>query len=61
VPLLSNLPAALIGWVLLILGLTRDPAARSIIAPYLEHPDASVRLEALDALRALDAASPRES
>ncbi|WP_157779061.1 HEAT repeat domain-containing protein [Micromonospora sp. WMMA2032] len=57
-PLLPNLSAELTGYVLLILGLTHDPAARPIITPYLNHPEASVRLEASDALTELSARRP---
>ncbi|WP_433389168.1 HEAT repeat domain-containing protein [Micromonospora sp. KLBMP9576] len=52
-PLLPDLSAELTEYVLLILGLTHDPAARPIITPYLNHPEASVRLEASDALTEL--------
>ena len=50
VPLMSRLPAELIGYVLGILGSTRDPAARPVIASYAGHPDRFVRAEAADAL-----------
>ncbi|MEU4714095.1 HEAT repeat domain-containing protein [Micromonospora purpureochromogenes] len=53
IPLLPNLSAELSEYVLLILGLVRDPAARPVITPYLDHPEASVRLEATDALARL--------
>ncbi|MEH0829889.1 MULTISPECIES: HEAT repeat domain-containing protein [unclassified Micromonospora] len=55
IPLLPNLSAELTEYVLLILGLTHAPAARPIITPYLNHPEASVRLEASDALTELAA------
>ncbi|PGH45901.1 hypothetical protein COO58_16880 [Micromonospora sp. WMMA1996] len=58
-PLLPNLSAELTGYVLLILGLTHDPAARPIITPYLNHPEASVRLEASDALTELAGQGPK--
>ncbi|MET8263101.1 HEAT repeat domain-containing protein [Micromonospora arida] len=52
-PLLPDLSGELTEYVLLILGLVRDPAARPVITPYLNHPEASVRLEATDALARL--------
>ena len=50
VPLMPDLSAELIGYVLGILGSTHDSAARPLIAPYMNHADSSVRKEAAEAL-----------
>ena len=53
VPLMSGLSAELIGYVLGLLGATHDPAARPVIASFADHPDPSVREEAVEALAEL--------
>jgi HEAT repeat protein len=53
VPVMPNLSAELIGYVLGILGSTHDPAAGPIIDFYTAHADSSVRAAAADALTEL--------
>lgn len=50
VPELAGMDSELLGYALYILGATRDPAAATLIRPFLEHADASVREEAALAL-----------
>lgn len=46
VPVLGTLDSELLQYALHILGSTQDPRARSLIEPFLRHPDPNVREEA---------------
>ncbi|MBB4935271.1 hypothetical protein F4561_006165 [Lipingzhangella halophila] len=50
---LHRLSPDLVGYVLLILAGTRDPAARPVIERYSDHPDPTIRADAAEALEEL--------